>query len=299
MTTLDAPPAAADGPDQSSPDPVPPRITGVVDFHVHTAPSLVERHHHDGEILPLAAAAGIETVVLKAHEGSTAERAALLGEGAVGSVVLNSPVGGANPDAVEVAARLGARVVWMPTISSVAHQAASSSSELEVHRGVTLRTVPVTSPSGALLDEWFEVFDVVARHDLVLSSGHLTADETVVVFAAARARGVGRLVVTHPLLPFLGWRPDHCAALRELGAHLEVGVLADLLAGPPEDLVATTELAATYPPELLVFGSDLGHRSYPDIEPGVNGWVRRACPVLGERHLEALMTTTGRELLAP
>ena len=95
----------------------------------------------------------------------------------------------------------------------------------------------------------------------------------------------------------LGWRPDHAAALRELDAHLEVGVLADLLAGPPEDLLATTELAATYAPELLVFGSDLGHRSYPDIEPGVNGWVRRACPVLGERHLEALMTTTGRELL--
>ncbi|HEU5149909.1 MAG TPA: DUF6282 family protein [Iamia sp.] len=279
-------------------DDVPPRITGVVDFHVHTAPSLVERHHHDGEVLPLAAAAGIDTVVLKAHEGSTAERAALLGGGAVGSVVLNSPVGGANPDAVEVAARLGARVVWMPTISSVAHQAASRSAELEAHRGVSLRTVPVTD-DGALLDEWLEVFDVVARHDLVLSSGHLTADETVVAFAAARARGVTRLVVTHPLLPFLGWRPDHCDSLRDLGAHLEVGVLADLLAGPPEDLVATTQLAATYPPELLVFGSDLGHRSYPDIEPGVNGWVRRACPVLGERHLEALMTTTGRELLAP
>lgn len=279
-------------------DDVPPRITGVVDFHVHTAPSLVERHHHDGEVLPLAAAAGIDTVVLKAHEGSTAERAALLGGGAVGSVVLNSPVGGANPDAVEVAARLGARVVWMPTISSVAHQAASRSAELEAHRGVSLRTVPVTD-DGALRDEWLEVFDVVARHDLVLSSGHLTADETVVAFAAARARGVTRLVVTHPLLPFLGWRPDHCDSLRDLGAHLEVGVLADLLAGPPEDLVATTQLAATYPPELLVFGSDLGHRSYPDIEPGVNGWVRRACPVLGERHLEALMTTTGRELLAP
>jgi hypothetical protein len=289
VTALDAPVEA---------EPVAPRITGVVDFHVHTAPSLVERHHHDGEVMPLAAAAGIETVVLKAHEGSTAERAALLGGGAVGSVVLNSPVGGANPDAVEVAARLGARVVWMPTISSEAHQAAASSAELEAHRGVTLRTVPVTA-DGALLDEWLEVFDVVARHDLVLSSGHLTADETVVAFAAARARGVRRLVVTHPLLAFLGWRPDHCDALRALGAHLEVGVLADLLAGPPEDLTATTRLAATYPPELLVFGSDLGHRSYPDIEPGVNGWVRRACPVLGERHLEALMTTTGRELLTP
>lgn len=299
MTAVDAVAEAAE-PDEGEPGPVvPPRITGVVDFHVHTGPSLVERHHPDHEVLPLAAAAGIETVVLKAHEGSTAERAALLGGGAVGSIVLNSPVGGANPDAVEVAARLGARVVWMPTISAVAHRAAAHSSELDAHRGVTLRTVPVTDDDGALRPEWVEVLDVVARHDLVLASGHLTADEAVVVFTAARQRGVQRLVVTHPLLAFLGWRAGHAEAFRALGAHLEVGVLADLLAGPAADLVATTRLAATYPNDLLVFGSDLGHRSYPDIEPGVNGWVRRACTALGDRPLEALMTTTGRELLAP
>ena len=38
------------------------------------------------------------------------------GDGAVGGIVLNSPVGGANPDAVRLAAALGGRIVWMPTV---------------------------------------------------------------------------------------------------------------------------------------------------------------------------------------
>ena len=77
-------------------------MTGIVDLHVHSAPSLVRRHTTDPDTAALARAVGITTMVLKAHEGSTAERAQLIGGGAVGGVVLNSPVGGANPDAVMV-----------------------------------------------------------------------------------------------------------------------------------------------------------------------------------------------------
>jgi len=140
----------------------------VVDFHVHTSPSLVPRHHSDGEIADVLAAAGIGTFVLKAHEGSTAERALLVGGGAIGSIVLNSPVGGANPDAVKVAAAYGARVVWMPTISSRAHQSAEASPELTAHRGLRFRTVPVTDDQ-QLRPEWYDVLDEVAAADRELS----------------------------------------------------------------------------------------------------------------------------------
>ena len=86
-------------------------IDGIIDFHVHSAPSLAPRHSDDPETMQQARAAGVARFVLKAHEGCTAARAALLGGEAIGGVVLNSPVGGANPDAVAVAAALGARVV--------------------------------------------------------------------------------------------------------------------------------------------------------------------------------------------
>jgi hypothetical protein len=268
-------------------------IDGIVDLHVHSAPSIVPRHTLDPDTVVAARAAGISTMVLKAHEGSTAERARLAGSGAVGGIVLNSPVGGANPDAVMVAACLGARVVWMPTVSSPTHQAAHTRPELTPLQGVSFRTVPVVD-DGAVRPEWLDVFDVVAAHDLVLASGHLSMDETVGVFTAARARGVRRLLVNHPLMGFLGWRDEHAERLRALDARLEVGVLADLLAGPG----ATTEhLAARYPHELLVFGSDLGHADHPTLGDGLASWSRRVLPVLGERRFADVLTLNGQELL--
>ena len=270
-------------------------IDGMVDFHVHSAPSLAPRHSHDPETMAEAKAAGVARFVLKAHEGSSAERALLLGDEAVGGVVLNSPVGGANPDAVAVAAVLGARVVWLPTISSPAHIAASSSPELSAHRGISFREVPVVE-DGAVRPEWLDVFDEAARSGMVLASGHLTMDEAVVALDTARGRGVDRLLVNHPGLNFLGWRDEHLEQFRALDAHLEIGVLADLLAG--EAGPTTEDLVASYPHELLVFGSDLGHRDYPPIAEGIRDWVERLDPILGDHGLELVARATAEAILA-
>ncbi len=273
-----------------------PLVEGVVDVHVHSAPSLVPRHTSDPGTCAAAAAAGIATFVLKAHEGSTAERAALLGDNVIGGVALNSPVGGANPDAVLVAARLGARFVWLPTISSPAHKAAHDRPELQVHAGVSFRAVPGCDRN-AVRPEWFDVLDEIAAHDLVLASGHIALDETVTLFAEARRRGVRRLLVNHPLLPFLGWRDEHAEQLRDLDARLEVGVLADLLVAAGGGSAATERLAACYPHELLVFGSDLGHAAYPTLAEGLGDWTQRLVKSVGEQSLTRIMTKNGTELI--
>ena len=270
-------------------------IDGIIDFHVHSAPSLAPRHSHDHDTLVEAKAAGVSRFVLKAHEGSSAERAALLGDDTIGGVVLNSPVGGANPDAVAVAAALGARVVWLPTISSPAHIAASSNPELSPHRGIAFREVPVVD-DGKVRPEWVDVLDEVARNDMVLASGHVTMDEAVVAFELARKRGVQRFVVNHPGMAFLNWRDEHLEQFRALGAHLEIGVLADILAS--EAGPRTEDLMAAYPHELLVFGSDLGHRDYPPIAAGIRAWVERLDPVLGDTGLEKVARISAEGLLA-
>lgn len=272
-------------------------MTGIVDFHIHSGPSLAPRHHTDHDLTQLMAEVGVDRFVLKAHEGSTAERATLMGDAAVGSVVLNSTVGGANPDAVEVAARLGARVAWLPTISSPAHIAASSSAELKAHDGVSFRSVAVTS-QGSVLTEWIDVFDVVAQHDMILASGHVTMDEAVAVFRVARSRGVRRLLVNHPMMAFLGWRDEHVEQLLELGVHIEVGVLADHLGDEGEE-TPTVRLARIYPRELLVFGSDLGHRLYPEVIPGITTWLEQTAKAVGAPTLEHITCITGLGLLEP
>src|ERR1700760_3472518 len=171
----------------------------MVDLHVHAAPSLLPRHGDDAQTVIAERDVGFGVVVLKSHEGSTVERAVIAGgapAGVYGGIVLNSPAGGANPDAVQVAARLGGRVVWMPTVSAPNHKAGAASPELSVDRGFELRPVPIVDPeTGALLPAWFEVLDIVAEHDLLLASGHLAATETVALFTEASRRGVRRLMV--------------------------------------------------------------------------------------------------------
>jgi Family of unknown function (DUF6282) len=272
----------------------PPWASGMTDLHVHSGPSLLPRRHDDRGAVDAAATAGFSTIVLKAHEGSTVERAVAAGTGACGGVVLNRSVGGANPDAVEVAARLGGRVVWMPTVSATAHKAASGSSELAVHREFELGSVDVVGSDGRLLPEWFDVLDAVAAHDLLLGSGHLTAAEALLLFTEARRRGVERLLVNHPLLHLVEWQPQSANALRRLGVYLELGVLADLISSR-----SSLDLADAYPQSLLVFGSDLGHSDYPDHAAAMAPWLARLENKVGAERARAIMSTQTRDLLLP
>jgi hypothetical protein len=265
----------------------------MADLHVHAAPSLLPRHGDDRATVEAERAVGFSTVVLKAHEGSTVERAAAAGDGVYGGVVLNSAIGGANPDAVEVAARLGGRLVWMPTVSARTHQAGASSPELSVHRGFELRPVDVIT-NGTLLPQWFEVLDVVAAYDLLLASGHLSADETVVLFREAKRRGVRRLLVNHPKMAFLHWNDEASTALQALDAHLELGILPDLL-GDAEHSSLT--LTRAYPTSLLVFGGDLGHADHPPPATAVAPWLADLEKHFGTDTAVAIMTTQTRSLL--
>jgi hypothetical protein len=276
-------------------------IAGVADLHVHGAPSLVERHGFDHEVLGAHGSVGIDFAVLKAHEGSTVERAVLAaqreaasGVTVVGGIVLNSPAGGANPDAVEVAARLGGRVVWMPTVSAPAHIASAASAELSVHKGLAFRQVDVLDESGGLLPAWHDVLDVVAAHDLVLASGHLTCSQALVLFRAARAAGVTRMLLNHPRMPFLQWDDGAAPEFARLGVVLELGILPDILTtdGPP-----STTLGEVYPHDMLAFGGDLGHAHYPTMEQALPGWLADLERSVGESDAEQIMTTVGRRLV--
>lgn len=271
-------------------------IDGIVDLHVHGAPSLVRRHALDTDTVVAQRASGVELSVLKAHEGSTVERAALCGEGVYGGIVCNSPVGGANEDAIDVALRLGGRVVWMPTMSSPDHLAAFEAPELAIHKHVRLRPVEVIS-DGRVRDEWLPIFDLIAEHDVVLASGHVNMRDAVRVFQAARRRGVRRFLLNHPQLPFLGWDDEYAAEFRALDVRMELGILVDLAV--PEGGRTSVELSTLYPPELCVFGADLGHADYPVLADALPDWLAGLETTMGENLAHAVVTGNGRDLLLP
>ena len=101
-------------------------MKGVIDMHVHTNPDLRLRAYDDLELTDAAVKVGARAIVIKTHQGTTMDRAYLCNRynkivhgdkdfTMFGSITLNHPVGGLNPVAVEVALKLGAKVVWLPT----------------------------------------------------------------------------------------------------------------------------------------------------------------------------------------
>ena len=98
-------------------------VRGAYDLHVHVEPDLAKRRIDDLGLARRFAELGLAGFVLKSHYVPTAERAAVVraavpGIDALGAITLNAGVGGLNAQAVEIAAREGARIVWLPTVDS-------------------------------------------------------------------------------------------------------------------------------------------------------------------------------------
>jgi hypothetical protein len=104
-------------------------VRGAYDLHVHVAPDVMRRRVTDVQLARRCWDAGLAGFVLKSHYVPTAERAAVVNEAlggevqVLGALALNASVGGMNPLAVEIAAREGARILWMPTVDAANHRA--------------------------------------------------------------------------------------------------------------------------------------------------------------------------------
>ncbi|MDE3131009.1 MAG: cytosolic protein [Acidobacteriota bacterium] len=214
-------------------------VRGGYDMHVHVDPDFTPRIIDDLGLARRCLELGLAGFQMKSHYSSTAERArtvcaAVPGVRALGAIVLNRAVGGINALAVEIAAREGARTVWMPTVSSRNEMA-------EVHAfapgapmpvwmkfevslreaGVEAAPVAVLDADGALLPDVRKVLEVAARHQLVLATGHLARAEIFAVVDGALAAGIRDVVVTHPEFPSQNLGLEDQAALAQRGALLE------------------------------------------------------------------------------
>src|SRR5262245_25778087 len=107
--------------------------TGMIDFHVHTAPDNFDRTVSAVEAARGARERGLKAIVLKGGAFETVTRAAeanaaVPGIKVYGGLVMNKPSGGINPAAVEAIAvfrgggaeKIG-RVVWLPSLNARNH----------------------------------------------------------------------------------------------------------------------------------------------------------------------------------
>jgi Family of unknown function (DUF6282) len=216
-------------------------LRGAYDTHVHVSPDVVERIIDDISLARRFQELGMAGFVLKSHYGSTAERASVVraavpGINVLGAISLNRAVGGINPLAVEIAAREGARSVWLPTVDSVneahAREAWAGRDQVKVpvwvqlqrelrEQGIELPPVPVVDGENTVLPEVREVLAMIARHNMLLATGHLSRDEIFAVLDAALEAGVRDIVITHPEFPSQNLSVDDQKALAQRGALLE------------------------------------------------------------------------------
>jgi Family of unknown function (DUF6282) len=273
-------------------------VRGAFDLHVHISPDVVERRIDDVGLARRFAELGLAGFVLKSHYTSTAERAAVVREAvpgvqAMGAIALNRAVGGVNPVAVEIAAREGARKIWMPTVDSEnerAHLAAAGPDaklpvwaklEFELReRGIGADPVPVLDPDGRVLPETRDVIALAAEHGMVLATGHVSAREAHAVVAAALEDGVRDVVLTHPDYPGQAIPVADQVELARAGAMIERCFTTPYTGKCSwEQWLEGTRAVG---PERTLLSSDLGQLANPPVEDGL--------PLMAERLLQAGFT---------
>lgn len=288
-------------------------VQGAYDLHVHVAPDVPQRRIDDHALAQRFAELGLAGFALKSHYTSTAERAQVVSAlfqdvEVVGTLTLNWAVGGMNALAVEIAAREGARIVWMPTVDSPAETAgrtepkdgdkvpqwARLQHELR-GLGLSVDAVHVTDPDGGLLPQARDVLRAIARHGLILATGHLARDDTFAIVDAALEEGVADIVVTHPEFPCQDFSIEDQQALAARGCLIERCLTTPLSGKTTWEHVFKGVRAVGV--ERSLFSSDCGNPSYPAVEDGLALWADRLLGAgFAEDEAREMIVTQSRRL---
>jgi hypothetical protein len=246
-------------------------LTGAIDIHVHSLPDSAERSVDGLEAAVMARAHGMRGLVLKNHYDPTAGLAYMVrrqvpGLEVFGGIDLNLTVGGMNPVAVEHMTQLSGgygRLVWMSTFDA----------ENQVRYSKENRPFVSVSRDGALVPAAKEVIGVIAKHGLVLATGHVSADEGLMLLREARQRGVQHMVVTHAMnAPVLMTVPQMQEAAKQ-GAFIEFVGGSVAGAGAAARIDAFADAIRKVGPAACILASDLGQKGNPLPADGFGAFI--------------------------
>lgn len=202
-------------------------LEGSIDLHIHAGPDLFPRDLDEADVAQQAEEIGMRAVLFKSHFTTNADRVYMLRKrfekiGLYGSVVLNKSVGGVNPEAVFAALNIGAVRVEMPTVDAAQHIQKLgrtypwSKIQLPATEGIT-----ILDGGGRLIPEVTQVAELVAAHDAILATGHLTVPEIYALIKEASRVGVKKILVTHAELDVVSVPKEDQRRMAEMGATIE------------------------------------------------------------------------------
>ncbi len=257
-------------------------IKGAYDLHIHSAPDVLPRKMNDLEMAKRIEESGMAGYAIKSHYFCTSERAELIREtysgcDAVGTITLNSSVGGINPFAVEMAARSGVKLVWFPTCDS-AHEIAHVFDGNENKKlpywaqiiiqmreaGIQAPTIRILDDNGQLKREVYDILNILAKYEIILATGHLSHEETFALVPAAEKFGVKKIVITHVDFPTTFYTIEEQKRLLEYGAFME-HCYTTWATGKVQFEIVSHQIKEIGP-EHCIISTDLGQKTaiYPD-----------------------------------
>jgi len=198
-------------------------LEGSIDVHIHSSPDIFPRIMNDIDLAQTAKQEGMHAILIKSHVVITADRAEIASQQAdfpvFGAIALNLPVGGLNLEAVEVALKMGAKEVWMPTIHA-SHYVAQKDHVPTLAKAVKegVKGIYLLNEDGSLKEELYPIFKKIAEYDVALGTGHITLQEAKKVVKEAAKVGVEKIIVTHPLATFVNYSNEDMKEALDNGA---------------------------------------------------------------------------------
>ncbi|MCD7908467.1 MAG: DUF6282 family protein [Clostridium sp.] len=246
-------------------------MEGACDLHIHTSPDIFERIADDVRTAEVCRDAGMKAIVFKCHADTTVTRAwhtqrQVPGIQVFGGIVLNLNVGGINPAAVDVALKMGAVEVWMPSYHSLAHYKATGKMGGYGHQGADVTTnypvepITILDEKGELIPQIWPILEMIKQYDAILGTSHLGAEEGLKLIRAAREVGCCKVVLTHPFFAPPSCTIDQIKEAVELGAFCEFcsgNALSPIPAPIPLELYK--EAVDACGSENFIISSDTGH----------------------------------------
>jgi hypothetical protein len=237
-----------------------------IDMHMHPGPAGGPCRLDALEAARQAKQAGMRGIVLKSHS-YTAAVAIIVNQlvpdmHVFGSVCLDYEIGGLNLHAVENAAQLGAKVVWMPTFSST-----NSINKMRA-LGLPLKGegISLIDGAGKLVPEMEPILTLIKKRNMILATGHISPQETFVLLNEAQKIGIKKCIVTHPTDTEFAEKHfsiDELKRLAGIGAFLEftlVGMLPNEFCHDPAQIAQTIK---TIGAEHCIISTDLGQPQNP------------------------------------
>jgi len=239
-------------------------LKGAIDIHVHQDPDSAPRAIDADDVARQAKAAGMRAVVLKNHWAETAALAYMVrkmvpGIEVFGGITQDLAVGGINIEAVKHMADMKGgygRIVWLPTFDAQ-NQVKDKGPEVKV------------SDNGKLLPGVLALLDYIAtRKQLALETGHVSAEEALMVIHEAKARGIQHIVATHGMSGPTNLSVAQAQEFGRLGGYVEFVYGGTLEKGSKLTLEKYAEWIKAVGPEHCILSTDLGGaRPYPRPMP--------------------------------